>query len=85
VPGNSPPSSSTAHPVPVSACKAGPGPGLPAAGTGTCQVKQVCSNPTTDQTVGFQPLTVQPVLEAWVEGMKKDFLQRQELMFQMLR
>ena len=30
-------------------------------------------------------MTVQPVLEAWVEGIKKDMLQRQDIMFQMLR
>ena len=56
------------------------------AAAGTCQGQQVYTSPTTvPHAVGFQPLTVQPVLEAWVEGIKKDMLLRQELMFQMLR
>ena len=52
-----------------------------------CQSQTVFSSASTGhQTMGFQPLTVQPaVLEAWVEGIKKDMLLRQELMFQMLR
>ena len=37
------------------------------------------------QTGGFQLPTVQPVLEAWAEGLKKDLFQRQDLMLQMMR
>ena len=35
-----------------------------------------------DQGLGFPPLTVQPMLEAWVEGVKKELLHKQELMVQ---
>ena len=34
---------------------------------------------------GFQVPTVQPMLEAWLEGVKKDLSQKQEIMFQMMR
>jgi hypothetical protein len=37
------------------------------------------------QTVDFQLPTVQPVLEAWMESVKKDMVQKQDLMFQVLR
>ena len=35
--------------------------------------------------MGFQVPTVQPMLEAWLEGVKKEMSQKQELMFQMMR
>ena len=34
---------------------------------------------------GFQVPTVQPMLEAWLEGVKKDLSQKQEIMFQVMR
>ena len=37
------------------------------------------------QAVDFQLPTVQPVLEAWMESVKKDMAQKQDLMFQVLR
>ena len=37
------------------------------------------------QTVDFQLPTVQPALEAWMESVKKDMAQKQDLMFQVLR
>ena len=33
----------------------------------------------------FQVPTVQPLLEAWLEGVKKEMAQKQELMLQMVR
>ena len=39
----------------------------------------------SDQSLGFQVPTVQPMLEAWLEGVKKEMAQKQELMFQMMR
>ena len=46
------------------------------------QTKHVQAQP---EAVGFQTATVQPMLEAWMEGVKKEMIQKQELMFQMLR
>ena len=37
------------------------------------------------QAGGFQPPKVQPMLETWIESVKRDMLQKQELMFQVLR
>ena len=54
--------------------------------TSSCQTCHGCGNPNADpQVVGFQLPTVQPVLEAWAEGLKKDLFQRQDLMLQMMR
>ena len=41
--------------------------------------------PHSEPTMGFQVPTVQPMLEAWLEGVKKEMSQKQELMFQMMR
>ena len=38
-----------------------------------------------DQSLGFQVLTVQPMLEAWLEGVRKEIIQKQEFMFQIMR
>ena len=46
----------------------------------------MCGKAVADQqAVGFQPPTVQPLLETWMENVKKDILQKQDLMFQVLR
>ena len=52
-----------------------------------CQAGHVCAHQDADhsQAVGFQLPTVQPVLEAWIENVKKEMLQKQDLMLQMLR
>ena len=81
-------------------CQAFPGTSQAAPGTcqavpGTCQAvpgncqagHTCCGHLSADhaQAVGFQQPTVQPVLEAWIESVKKDMLQKQDQMLQMLR
>jgi hypothetical protein len=44
----------------------------------------MCGN-ADHQGVGFQLPTVQPMLETLIESVKKDMLQKQDLMFQVLR
>ena len=38
-----------------------------------------------NQSLGFQVPTVQPTLETWLEGVRKEMNQKQEFMFQMMR
>ena len=38
-----------------------------------------------EQSLGFQVPTVQPLLETWLEGVRKEMNQKQEFMFQMMR
>ena len=54
---------------------------------GSCGVSSFPEShcPHSEPTMGFQVPTVQPMLEAWLEGVKKEMSQKQELMFQMMR
>ena len=59
--------------------------GASQSGTGNCLSGHRCGDHLSADNQGFQLPTVQPVLEAWAESVKKDLLQRQDLMLQMLR
>ena len=56
--------------------------GLGIPGPATCHAGHTIADP---QALGFQPPTVQPLLETWMESVRKDMLHKQDLMFQVLR
>ena len=89
VPGTSQVVPGTCQAVP-GACQAVSGtsqavPGTCQAVSGNCQAGHTCCGHHSAEAVSFQQPTVQPVLEAWIESVKRDMLQKQDQMLQMMR